>query len=220
MKKKHKGTVFAVIGVLLITAAVVLCCINMIEDKVAEQTDLRLAQQLLELIPTRVPALPSLDEVIATAPADYDADEVEYPDYLLDPMREMPTQTLDGKEYLGVIEIPSLDISLPVLSECNMTLLKIAPGRYAGTVYQNNMVIGAHNYASQFGKLTRLSVGDTVMFTDVEGTVFSYTVTELETVKPSQVEYMITGDWDLTLFTCTWGGASRVTVRCDRSDTP
>ncbi len=28
------------------------------------------------------------------------------------------------------------------------------------------------------------------------------------------VEEMITGDWDLTLFTCTLGGQTRVTVRC------
>ncbi len=31
------------------------------------------------------------------------------------------------------------------------------------------------------------------------------------------VEEMENGDWDLTLFTCAWGGRSRVAVRCIRS---
>ena len=30
------------------------------------------------------------------------------------------------------------------------------------------------------------------------------------------VEDMISGEYDLTLFTCTYGGENRVTVRCDR----
>ena len=33
-----------------------------------------------------------------------------------------------------------------------------------------------------------------------------------------QVEDMITGDWDLTLFTCTPGGQLRIAVRCLRAD--
>ena len=31
---------------------------------------------------------------------------------------------------------------------------------------------------------------------------------------PTSVQEMTDGDWDLTLFTCTVGGKSRVTVRC------
>jgi len=38
----------------------------------------------------------------------------------------------------------------------------------------------------------------------------------VETLQPTAVEEMCSGDWDLTLFTCTLGGKFRVTVRCDR----
>ena len=38
---------------------------------------------------------------------------------------------------------------------------------------------------------------------------------ELETLDADAVDYMSAGDWDLTLFTCTYGGQSRVTIRCE-----
>ena len=50
---------------------------------------------------------------------------------------------------------------------------------------------------------------------DVNGNVFTYEVTEVYTLGAEDVEEMVTGDeWDLTLFTCTLGGQSRITVRC------
>ena len=45
-----------------------------------------------------------------------------------------------------------------------------------------------------------------------------YEVIELETLSPFAIEEMTGGNWDLTLFTCTYGGKSRVTVRCTRAD--
>ena len=79
------------------------------------------------------------------------------------------------------------------------------------------MVIAGHNYGTHFGGLKRLSAGDTVTFTDMRGNTFTYTVAEIETLRPSEVEQMQSGDWDLTLFTCTTDSRSRVTVRCVRN---
>ena len=50
----------------------------------------------------------------------------------------------------------------------------------------------------------------------MDGNVFSYEVTLLEILQPNEADEMESGDWDLTLFTCTVGGKSRVTVRCKR----
>ena len=52
----------------------------------------------------------------------------------------------------------------------------------------------------------------------LDGNVFRYEVVDMETIPPEGVEAMITGDWDLTLFTCTTGGSARVAVRCVRTD--
>ena len=126
----------------------------------------------------------------------------------------MPTETVDGNAYIGVLELPSLELKLPVLSEWSYSGLKLAPCRYAGSAYLNNMVIAAHNYSTHFGYLGNLAQGDEVVFTDVDGNVFRYQVLEVETLSPFAVEEMTDGDWDLTLFTCTISGRSRVTVRC------
>jgi sortase A len=75
----------------------------------------------------------------------------------------------------------------------------------------------AHNYASHFGGLSKLSEGDSVIFTDMDGIVTAYEVVAQDVLAPNAVEEMTSGDFDLTLFTCTYGGKSRVTVYCDRA---
>ena len=46
------------------------------------------------------------------------------------------------------------------------------------------------------------------------GIVFHYEVAAVEVLKSTAVEEMKAGDWDLTLFTCTYGGKSRCALRC------
>ena len=138
------------------------------------------------------------------------------PDYLVDPRFEMPTVEIDGYDYIGYLDIPSPELSLPVMSEWSYPQLKIAPCRYAGSVYLDDMILAAHNYDRHFGRLKNLEGGELVRFTDVDGNVFDFSVTELELLWPEQTEEMLSGEWDLTLFTCTLGGRQRVTVRCDR----
>ena len=135
---------------------------------------------------------------------------------VFDPDMEMPTVQLDGYEYIGILRIQALSLELPVMSEWSYSALKIAPCRYAGSAYSGDLVIAAHNYSSHFGQIKRLSSGDELSFTDVNGNVFYYTVAEIETLSPFATEEMTSSGWDLTLFTCTVGGASRVTVRCEK----
>lgn len=127
---------------------------------------------------------------------------------------DMPTLTLDRSKYIGILEIPVLGLRLPIMEEWNYPNLKVAPCRYTGSIYQSDMVIAGHNYRSHFGSLNRLRVGDELLFIDMDGNRFVYTVAETETLMPREIEHMITGDWDLTLFTCTYGGRTRFTVRC------
>lgn len=133
--------------------------------------------------------------------------------------REMPEIEIDGRKYIGKIKIPAIDIELPVISSWDYDALRIAPCRYFGSVYTDNMVVAAHNYSSHFGKIGGLNIGDEIVFTDVEGNLFKYNVSEVETLGPYDIESMKTGGWDFTLFTCTLGGRTRVTVRCTKSQT-
>ncbi|MCH5317777.1 MAG: sortase [Eubacterium sp.] len=136
------------------------------------------------------------------------------PDYILNPKMNMPTITHDGHKYIGTISIPVIDLELPVMDSLSYPQLKIAPCRYSGSAYLNNLVIAAHNYTGHFGRLRNLVTGDDVFFTDVDGNVFKYKVSNIETLVPTDVEEMKSGDWDLTVFTCTVGGQTRLAIRC------
>ena len=105
---------------------------------------------------------------------------------------------------------------LPVISDWSYPALKVSPCRYDGSAYTGDLILSAHNYRSHFGCLKDLAIGETVRFTDMDGNVFRYSVMEHEVLMPYDVEEMKAGDWDLTLFTCTVGGTSRFTVRCDK----
>ena len=122
---------------------------------------------------------------------------------------------IDGYAYIGYISIPSLGLELPVMSSWSYPQLKIAPCRYYGSVKTRDLVIAAHNYSRHFGNIKNLSAGDQVYFIDVEGVISSYEVAEVDTLNPTDVENMTSSGYALTLFTCTYGGQSRVTVRCN-----
>lgn len=107
-----------------------------------------------------------------------------------------------------------LELELPVMAQWSYPGLRTAPGRYTGTLLGRDLVIAAHNYLHHFGRLNQLSIGDEVVFTDVRGQRFHYTVADLEILQPTAIEEMTAGEYDLTLFTCTYGGRTRFTVRC------
>lgn len=201
-KTKYKVMLGA--GLLLIAAALALATYNVIDAQRAARS----AAQALE-------ALSQTTAVSATDPEQASADDA--PAYLADPEMPMPTVSFDGNDYIGRVDVPSLGLSLPVISEWSYPRLKIAPCRYTGSAYLDNLIIAAHNYSSHFGNLNRLNNGDTVTFTDVDGNQFTYAVSRIEDLPGTAIEEMQAGEWDLTLFTCTLGGRSRVTVRCERT---
>ncbi len=153
----------------------------------------------------------------ALKPGELDLPEDIVPAHEVNPEVEMRVIEIDGHYYNGFISIPSIELNLPVMSEWSYPNMKIAPCRYWGSVYLDNMVICAHNYVNHFGRMGNVAVGDPVTFTDVDGNVFHYTVSELIQLNPNQTWNMVKGeDWDLTLFTCTTSGRQRLTVRCVR----
>ncbi len=130
------------------------------------------------------------------------------------PREDDPSVFIDGYEYIGTLSVPGFGLALPVISEWSYPGLRVAPCRYTGSAQTKDLVICGHNYERHFGHMRDLDPGDTVTFTDLLGHVYTYEVEEVLILQPTDVEKMITGDWDLTLFTCTIGGQARVTVRC------
>lgn len=158
--------------------------------------------------------LPMVIEETEAAVTDSGADSA-YPDSY---SAEMTEREIDGYSYIGYLSIPSLALELPVMSEWDYVRMKIAPCRYYGSTKTDDLVIAAHNYSRHFGTIKNLSIGDMVIFTDMDGKVSVYEVAELDILSPAAVDEMTDSGYDLTLFTCTYGGKSRVTVRCDRAE--
>lgn len=142
--------------------------------------------------------------------------EIVYPDFVLNPQMDMPSEEVNGHSYIGILTIPELELELPIQKEWSYPNLRVSPSCYTGSVYLDNMVLCGHNYSTHFGRLRELAAGDQILFTDVDGNEFIYEVAETEILQPDAVEQMTAGGWALTLFTCTPGGATRVTIRCNR----
>ena len=206
-----KGSFLITAGLLMILAALCITGFNIYSTVRARAAS---AAVLEELTPA-VPQDPPPPEGRRIQHEDIGIpDEIEYPDYIVNPEMDMPLEEIDGIDYIGVLEIPALELSLPVAADWDYYRLNKSPCRYVGSAYLHDLVICAHNYDIHFGNIKTLSYGDKIIFTDMAGNVFTYDVIEIETLQPTAIDQMITGDWDLTLFTCTIGGATRVTVRC------
>ena len=130
-------------------------------------------------------------------------------------MFEMTEIEVNGRIYIGLLEIPKLELELPVLSVWNEENAKAAPCRFIGSIYQNNLIICAHNYKSHFGRLQELEVGDEVRFTDLDGNQIRFQTSGFEVLAGTAWMEMESGDWDLTLFTCIHQGKDRFVVRCE-----
>lgn len=192
-----------VVGLLLLIAAGLWVGYNLWDDHRAGEA----SSEILSQFPTAA-SEDEEDEQVSGG-----SDRV--PLYVSYPEIEMPTVQIDDNAYVGRIDIPSVGLSLPVMSEWSYPNLKLAPCRYSGSAYQGNLIIAGHDYRSHFGPLRSLNCGDRVIFTDMDGNEFTYEVTEIDQLASNDVAAMTDeGDWDLTLFTCTIGGNYRVTVRC------
>ena len=210
MKRKILGTAFVVLGAVLIIIALSAIIINLWQEEMSGLNADHAMEQLWEQMTVDpVPATPDTPDTPALLPENGSTSDA--PEF-----RPMPEIQVDGISYVGYLSIPALNLELPVISESTEQNLEIAPCRFFGTVYQKDFVIGGHRYRRHFRKLSTLGYGERLSFTDVEGNVYIYEVAECEALEPNQAEYLCSGDWDLSLFTCTPGGMTRVVLRCLR----
>lgn len=190
---RKTGMLLMILGAVLVSAALFLFVYNQWDADRAGKQALQVVEQLKK----------ELEEEDDPEPA-YDG--------------TMKVVTIDGQDYIGYLSIPSIDLELPVMAEWSYPGLKIAPGRFYGSTYTQDLVIAGHNYARHFSPIKWLDVGVEVDFTDMNHQIWTYKVASVETLQPTQVKDMVTASdtdqWDLTLFTCNKGGKTRCAVRC------
>lgn len=200
MKSKF-GTLLIALGCTLVVAALALFLYNQNEQLQAAVASQKAITKVVEAIQERKQQDPM--ETTSTEPT-------------APVIPEMSVVEIDGYGYIGFLGIPSLELELPVMTDWTYPQLQIAPCRYSGSTFTDDLVVMAHNYSKHFGKLRDMQTGDKVTFTDMDGNITEYQMVALEILPPDAVEDVTSGDFALTLFTCTYGGENRVVLRCDR----
>jgi sortase A len=193
--RNRRGIWLICLGGLLLCGALALTAYNLLSERAADRFATQTVKQLETIIPDRH------SDAVSQIAAEPSATTVQ-------------SVGIDGATYIGILTIPALNLSLPVNSTWSYPLLRRAPCCYRGSVLTNDLIIAGHNYKKHFGNLKLLNIGDKVQFTDVDGYEYFYTVSDVETIAGNHVGEMTAGDWDLTLFTCTYGGVNRVVIRC------
>ena len=208
--RKLLGILCILAGFALILGALALVVSN-------EQEDLAAENHVSEIVPI---LREEITRTRQTASAEPTMPQDNVPESLLKPEDLIMTEKIiNGYAYIGYLSIPDLNLELPVMSGWDSRRLQISPCRFTGTLRGEDLVIMAHNYNSHFGRLSKLTEGATIIFTDMDGNVWYYGVAAMDILPAEAVEEMTAGEYDLTLFTCAPNRTQRITVRCNKADT-
>lgn len=198
---KKSGIIFVMMGAVLMLSALLLFLYNGYES--------RRAGRQSELLLSEIQAVMTKQTEDSTESTQTEETEETLP-------AEMPVKIIQGYGYIGYLSIPSIELELPVMADWDYDRLQIAPCRHFGSTRTDDLVVAAHNYQSHFGKLEDLEPGTEILFTDMDGIENHYTLTRQAILPPDAVDVVQNSEHDLVLYTCTPGGATRVTAFCDR----
>ena len=127
--------------------------------------------------------------------------------------------TYKGFKVLGKIEIPKTKVNLPVLEKVTPKSLEASVGvLYGPGINQvGNTVIIGHNFrkGTFFSNNKKLSVGDKIYLTDMQGTKITYTITKKYTTTTDDFDYAgrdTKGKREISLSTCTDDTKNRLVI--------
>ena len=110
----------------------------------------------------------------------------------------MPVLSVDGIDFVGLIELPRYESVLPVCADWGE--ISQYPCRFSGSIYDGTMQIGATTQKGQYDFYRELSLGDTVYYTDAEGSRYTYTISSLCSEKQADQGALQKKEAALTLF--------------------
>ena len=129
------------------------------------------------------------------------------------------TQTYKGFVMVGTIEIPKISLKCPVLERASSDAIEVAVGIYAGPGLNKvgNTVIAGHNYRNGtfFSNNKKLLNGDKIYITDTTGKKVTYTIYNVYTTAPEDLNYVTRdtkGKREISLTTCTDDTKNRLII--------
>ena len=125
----------------------------------------------------------------------------------------MAVLSLDGQNFLGILEMPKYGSALPVSADWGKT--GKYPCRFSGNVYDRSLQIGATCQQGQYDFYREIELGDPVYFTDTEGNRFSYQVTDIRYESHADQAALTRKDAALTLFIQNIYGFEYILIFCN-----
>lgn len=210
--RQKRGCLLVLLGLSLVFTAMGLHLVKERQDALAGEN----AQVLLQYLDLsrNTPSEPASPTQPGAPEADKSAGT---PDETFPEEPDIPIKNYMGYNMIGTIEIPSLEINLPVLYDWSYDLLEVAPCRYSGSAAGDDFIVMGHNYNSHFTPLHWIDMGADVVFTDAVGKTYFYQVADIIRVHKNEAE-KLASSYPLSLFTCTDSGQKRIVVRCEKTE--
>ena len=127
--------------------------------------------------------------------------------------------TYNGFTVVGRMEIPRIDLDLPVLERATKTSLEQSIAVFVGPGLNKvgNTVIVGHNFRNGtfFSRNKELENGDEIYITDTSGTRIEYTIYNIYTTSSEDSDYITrdtAGKREISLSTCTNDSRYRLVI--------
>lgn len=132
----------------------------------------------------------------------------------------LETVNLSGYEVTGILQIPDLNRSWPIIASGEVAATARIPSIYGGNPASGDLVITDSASNQQFARLKDLPDGSKVVFTDISGREYRYQLATVETV-PSEKQSAISRHrerWDAAIFTPNFSGRGQIVTRLVKSE--
>ena len=126
----------------------------------------------------------------------------------------MSAMEVDGTDYAALLEVPAFSVTMPVRMQWNSMAVSSVPCRFSGNPYDGSLIIGGVDFPKQFDFISQMDIGDEVNVTDMSGSVFRYTVTNVLHEKNSKAETLQKGEADCKLFARSKKTGDTIVVCC------
>lgn len=190
--KKRKFPIILVIGISLVVISFSMIVARLAQNHIGSNKIRTTLAKMEELLPERCNGIPGV-----------------YPN------SNMPVLQIDGMDYVVLLEIPSMQISLPVADKWDRDKLFYSPARFCGSAYDHTLVIGGTDASRQFAFCDKIENGTLITITDMIGTQFTYKVTMVDRAKKAESTWLADPEYHLTLYCRDTYSMEYIAVRCN-----
>lgn len=132
----------------------------------------------------------------------------------------LETVNLSGYEVTGVLQIPDLNRSWPIIASGDPATTAKIPSIYGGNPASGDLLIADSAGNQQFAELKDLPDGSKVVFTDISGREYRYQIATVETVSSSKLSAISRHRerWDAAIITPNFSGRSQIVTRLVKAE--